>query len=69
MEDMNPTTKQILVAIAIFIPALALSALITMLLWNWVVPPIFNGPRINYNLAIGLSLFIAAISSAFKAAK
>jgi hypothetical protein len=69
MEDMNPTTKQILVAIAIFIPALALSALITMLLWNWVVPPIFNAPKINYPLAIGLSLFIAAISSAFKAVK
>ncbi|NQV15940.1 hypothetical protein HQ531_10825 [bacterium] len=29
-------------------------ASITMLLWNWLIPTIFNGPSISYLQAIGL---------------
>ncbi len=27
---------------------------VTMLLWNWLVPPIFNGPAITFLQALGL---------------
>ncbi len=33
---------------------LVLFGLVTMLLWNWLVPELFDGPRINYVQAIGL---------------
>jgi len=33
---------------------LALVTLVTMLLWNWLVPVLFGGPVINYIQALGL---------------
>jgi len=34
--------------------AATLFTLVTMLLWNWLVPDIFKGPTINYVQAFGL---------------
>jgi hypothetical protein len=34
--------------------AVLLIGLITKLLWNWLVPTLFNGPQINYWQALGL---------------
>ena len=34
--------------------AIALVGWITMLLWNWLVPELFNGPSLNYWQALGL---------------
>lgn len=33
---------------------LILFGLVTQLLWNWLIPDLFNGPRITYVQAIGL---------------
>ena len=35
---------------------LLLLGFVTNMLWNWLVPTIFNGPRINYAQALGLLL-------------
>jgi len=40
-------TLKIIVMIAVF-------SLITMLLWNWLIPDIFKGPAITYLQAFGL---------------
>lgn len=37
--------------IALFV---AVVGWVTLLLWNWLVPELFNGPAINYWQAIGL---------------
>jgi hypothetical protein len=34
--------------------AIALLAWVTMLLWNWLVPDLFNGPSITYWQTLGL---------------
>jgi hypothetical protein len=34
--------------------AIAVIGFVTMLLWNWLVPALFNGPLIDYWQAIGL---------------
>jgi hypothetical protein len=36
------------------IVAIFFFAFITMLLWNWLVPVLFAGPRISYGQALGL---------------
>lgn len=36
--------------------ALLFFALVTMLLWNWLIPSIFNGPALTYFQALGLLL-------------
>jgi hypothetical protein len=35
---------------------LVLVGLVTMLLWNWLVPELFNGPQIAFFQALGLLL-------------
>ena len=35
---------------------LVLAGLITMLLWNWLVPALFGGPQIKFFQALGLLL-------------
>ena len=34
--------------------AITLLGVVTMLLWNWLVPDLFNGPVITYWQALGL---------------
>ena len=34
--------------------AITLLGLVTMLLWNWLIPDLFNGPVITYWQALGL---------------
>lgn len=34
--------------------AIAVIGFVTMVLWNWLVPVLFNGPQIDYWQAIGL---------------
>lgn len=52
--------------------ALILMALITwgeMVLWNWLVPTLFHGPRITYWQAFGLSMLLGIVGSAFRGSK
>ena len=52
--------KDILVAILVALITVIVVGLIlsvpVMLLWNWVVPDIFNLPQINLGQALGLSM-------------
>jgi hypothetical protein len=36
------------------IAAIAVFSLVVMLLWNWLIPAIFNGPSITYIQSLGL---------------
>ncbi len=45
--------RPIKIALKIIVIA-ALASLVTMLLWNWLIPSIFGGPVINYIQALGL---------------
>lgn len=36
--------------------AVSVIGLVTMVLWNWLVPSLFKGPEINYWQALGLLL-------------
>lgn len=38
---------------------------VTMLLWNWLVPDLFNGPTINFWQALGLLLLSKILLSGF----
>lgn len=38
---------------------------ITMFLWNYLVPPLFNGPAINFWQALGLLLLSKILFSGF----
>ena len=48
--------KWILKCVVAGIFFLLLAGLVTMLLWNWLVPVIFNGPEIRFWEALGLLL-------------
>lgn len=43
----------IILLIAIVI---SLTATLTMLLWNWTLPDLFNAPRLTFWKAVGLNL-------------
>lgn len=44
---------------------LLLLGTITMLLWNWLVPSLFNGPQLNFLQALGLLLLTKILFSAW----
>lgn len=46
----------ILKCVLLGVLAVLLIGLITKLLWNWLVPTLFNGPQISYWQALGLLL-------------
>ncbi len=46
--------KKILKIVAISIVCVGLVGVIIMFLWNWLIPPIINGPEINFWQALGL---------------
>ncbi len=43
-------------AIVVFVMAVTALSLLTMLLWNALVPALFNGPTVTFGQAIGLLL-------------
>lgn len=47
---------RILAWVALGLLAVLLFGLVTMSLWNWLVPVVFNGPVINFWQALGLFL-------------
>lgn len=47
---------KIAICVLVGILALAVFGIVTMALWNWLVPDLFNGPRINIWQAYGLLL-------------
>lgn len=52
---MHTHTPRKKIGIAAFIVVAILGfATLTMLLWNWLIPAIFNGPSITFLQAIGL---------------
>ncbi len=48
--------KKILKIVAIAIVCVALVGTLIMFLWNWLIPPILNGPEITFWQALGLFL-------------
>ena len=49
--------KQLLIlGISLFIIGLIISSLIFMLLFNWLIPAVFNGPTVTYWQSMGLLL-------------
>jgi hypothetical protein len=48
--------KWILMCVAAGIAFALVLGLVTMLLWNWLVPAIFNGPEIRFLEALGIWL-------------
>jgi hypothetical protein len=55
MEAMNRGLK-FLAFVALGLLAVFLIGYITMSLWNWLVPVLFNGPFITFWQALGLLL-------------
>ena len=47
---------ELVVKIVVLCLAVLFSALVSMLLWNWLMPEIFNFPVINYLQALGLMI-------------
>jgi hypothetical protein len=42
-----------------------LFGLLTMFLWNWLIPSIFNGPRLSFLQALGLLLLAKMLFSSW----
>src|SRR5687768_12146301 len=57
--------KRILIFAIGGIALLLLLSLATMLLWNWLVPILFNGPEIRFLEALGLLLFSKILFGGF----
>jgi hypothetical protein len=58
-----------IVKIVLFIPlialAIALFGWVTMSLWNWLIPQLFNGPVITFWQALGLLVLSKILFSGF----
>ena len=39
----------------------SIGGLITMLLWNWLIPQLFNGPEISFWMAWGLMILLGIL--------
>jgi hypothetical protein len=50
---------------SLFIAAFLLTGLAVQLLWNWLVPELFNGPLINYYQAFGLLILSRILFKGF----
>jgi hypothetical protein len=51
------------VGILIFLAAIAVFSIAAMLLWNWLMPPIFGLPAISYLQALGLMVLVRILLS------
>lgn len=58
-----------IIKVVLFIPlialAIALFGWVTMSLWNWLIPPLFNGPVITFWQALGLLVLSKILFSGF----
>lgn len=63
MNDFWTTVINILSTWAFIILSWLLFGLIIMLLWNWLMPELFNFPVINYGQAVGLNVLINVVKS------
>lgn len=53
--------------IIVVIGGFALSGWILMLLWNWIVAGVFGWITLSYWQAVGVTLLLSFVGSAFKA--
>ena len=56
-------------ALLLILGALALISLPLFLLWNWLMPAIFNLPNMNIFQAIGMNIFLAIVATALAAGR
>ena len=56
---------RIMAWVALGLLAVLLFGLVTMSLWNWLIPALFNGPVINFWQALGLFLLSKILFSGF----
>jgi|LakMenEpi03Aug12_release.lakeMendotaPanAssembly.Ray.scaffolds.fasta_scaffold75973_3 hypothetical protein len=65
--------KKALIALLVGISVIAVIVLIVSLpfmwLWNWIVPGIFEGPKISLLQTIGLMTLLSMIGSFFRSNK
>lgn len=59
-------SKWILKAFLAGIVFLAVMGGVTMLLWNWLVPPLFHGPELRFFQAVGLLLLSKILFSGWR---
>jgi len=58
---------KMILKVLVFVPLLILGVgYITMYLWNWLVPELFNGPVITFCQALGLLILSKIFFSGFK---
>lgn len=62
MNNKGLKVIKIIVVCALFI---VLFGYVTMTLWNWLIPPLFNGPAITFSQALGLFLLSKILFSGF----
>jgi len=64
MKTMNKGVK-FLAFVALGVLAILVIGFVTMSLWNWLVPVLFNGPFITFWQALGLLLLSKILFSGF----
>ena len=47
--------------VALYVAVSFLAAWILWLLWNWLVPELFGGPRVTYWQAVGVMLLLSFV--------
>ena len=57
--------KEIAISILASVVALALISVPVYIMWNWLIPNIFNLPYIDYVEALGLMAFAVLLNSIF----
>jgi hypothetical protein len=62
---MTPKGKFFLKCFVAGIVAVLFFSWITMLLWNWLVPVLFNGPQISFVQALGLLILTKILTFGF----
>lgn len=50
-----------LIMIAISFGAACLEGWVVMMLWNWLVPMLFNGPTISFWVSVGICFLISIL--------
>lgn len=50
----------------LFIISVSILSILVMLLWNYLVPSLFNGPAINFFQALGLLLLLRMLTISFR---
>lgn len=61
--------RRFLLMSLLFVGLIALVGLVLMLLWNWLMPELFQLPAINYYQALGLLLLSKILFGGFRGKK